>query len=339
MSLISQVGISLPLTADVASSADFLDEVIEEVQVAEESGFGICMIPEHRQGPDVGLGAPLTVSAAIVAATSRIAVATGVVLASTHHPVHLAEQVVTLDNLARGRFVLGVGAGYVASDFNPFNLPLEGRTSRLEEVMEGLRLLLGNESASYEGRSLSFPEVRVRPLPFTAPRPPIWLGAWSQKGIERAARLADGWIADPIRSTGEVAEMAEAYRAECARIGKEGTVTVMREAWVDEDDERARQAFPQVIEPIFRYYRRRGAVTEGPSDGSGVDFDVLADRMVFGSPQTCARLIQKVLTETGADRVVLHLRHPSGPGHIRTVEGIRNLGDALARASIGPPGK
>jgi alkanesulfonate monooxygenase SsuD/methylene tetrahydromethanopterin reductase-like flavin-dependent oxidoreductase (luciferase family) len=330
MSLTSRVGIALPLTADVASSADLLDEIIEEVQAAEESGFGLCMIPEHRQGPDISLGAPLTVAAALLARTRRITVATGVLLAATHHPVHLAEQVATLDNLARGRFVLGVGAGYQASDFNPFNLPLEGRTSRLEEVMQGVRLLLGKESASYEGRTVSFPEVRVRPVPFGAPRPQIWLGAWSLKGIERAARLAEGWIADPIRSTGEVADMAGAYRAECARIATPGTVTVMREAWIDEDDERARQSFPQVIEPIFRYYRRHGAVVEGPADGSGVEFSALADRMVFGSPQTCVSLIQDVLSKTGADRVVLHLRHPSGPGHVRTIEGIRTLGDALA---------
>jgi alkanesulfonate monooxygenase SsuD/methylene tetrahydromethanopterin reductase-like flavin-dependent oxidoreductase (luciferase family) len=330
VTLLSKVGIALPITANALCTADFLEEVIEEVQVAEESGFGICMIPDHRQVPEVSLGAPLTVAAALIASTRRITLATGVLLAGAHHPLHLAEQIATLDNLARGRFVLGVGAGYLPGDFSPFNISLQGRTSRLEEVLEGLSLLLSGELVQYEGRLVSFRETRLRPVPFSTPRPPIWLGAWSRAGIARAARLADGWIADPIRSTGEIAEMAQAYRAECAHVGRSGTITVMREAWVEVDDQQAEEAFPEVIEPIFRYFRRRGALAEGPADGSGVNFDELSDRMVFGSPQTCANVVDKVLAETGADRVVLQLRHASKPDHARTVDGIRTLGAALA---------
>lgn len=323
------VGLALPLTARVPTTADLLEELIEEVIVAEESGFDLCMVPEHRQGPDVSLGAPMTVAAALAARTSRIRIATGVLLAGVHHPVHLAEQVVALDHLSRGRFVLGVGAGYQEADLAPFGAKSSERAGRIEEVLAALEALLTADHASFDGRYVQFPEVALRPRPFTAPRPPVWIGAWSSPGVDRAVRMADGWIADPIRSDQEIATMAAQYRAACERAGTAGEVIVMREAWIDTDDEVAARHFAEVIEPIYRYYRRRGAFEEGPADGSGVHFDDIAPgRLVFGSPETCAERVREVASVTGADRIVLHLRHPGGPMHERSLENLRAFGRA-----------
>jgi alkanesulfonate monooxygenase SsuD/methylene tetrahydromethanopterin reductase-like flavin-dependent oxidoreductase (luciferase family) len=329
----SSVGIALPLTSRAGTTADLLEELIEEVEVAEQTGFGLCMIPEHRQGPDVSLGSPLTVAAALAARTRRINIATGVLIAAVHHPVHLAEQVTTLDHLSRGRFILGVGAGYQESDLAPFRIGLDERAGRLEDVLGGLDMLLTHPSTSFEGRTLSFPSVDLRPRPLTRPRPPIWLGAWSSNGIRRAAVVADGWIADPIRTDKEVANMAGAYRRECDRAGTVGTVIVMREAWIDEDTPQAAERCAGVIEPIYRYYRRHGAYAGAPGDGSaGGMAEMVTNRIVFGSPETCAARVAEVLDRTGADRVVLHVRHPGGPGHARTIEGLRALGQQLAQA-------
>jgi alkanesulfonate monooxygenase SsuD/methylene tetrahydromethanopterin reductase-like flavin-dependent oxidoreductase (luciferase family) len=322
-----RVGIALPLTTRSASSTDFVRELIDEAVAAERAGFGWCLVPEHRQGPDVATGAPLVLAAAILARTSRIRVATGVLLAAVHHPVHLAESVVGLDHMSHGRFVLGVGAGYQPADLEPFGATRREAARRLEEVLTATRMLLERPVATFTGDHVRFDDVAVRPRPLTVPAPPVWVGAWSQLGIDRAARLADGWIADPIRRTDEVAALAERYRQRCAETGRPAAVTVMREAWVDDDDATAARRFAPVIEPIYRYYRRHGAMDEHEDTAFEA---LLASRVVCGSAATCAKQVAEIAAATGADNVVLHVRHPTGPVHAEVVERIGALGTALA---------
>jgi alkanesulfonate monooxygenase SsuD/methylene tetrahydromethanopterin reductase-like flavin-dependent oxidoreductase (luciferase family) len=305
-----------------------IGQLVEEVQEAERGGFSFCLIPEHHQAPDPCITAPLTFAAALLSQTKSIVVGTGVLLAGVHHPVHLAEQMTMLDHLSDGRFVLGVGTGYQAADFDPFGVALDSRATLLEEVLVAVSALLESSVASFDGDHFSFKDVKLRPRPKSSPRPPIWVGSWSKKGVDRTARLADGWIADPIRSDGEIAALAVEYRAACGRHRRPGTVTVMREAWIDSDNERAVHRFAPVIEPIYRYYLRRGAYRGTHADDS-VPFADVADRVLCGDAATVARRIRETAASTGADRVALHLRHPQGPSHEDVVAGIVALGAAL----------
>jgi len=321
------VGISLPLTGRVGDVGQLLAELTEEVVLAEDLGFDLVVIPEHRQGPRITYCSPLTVAAHAIASTSRIQVATGVLVLPAHHPIHLAESVTMLDHLSDGRFRLGVGAGYQAADLEPFGRQLSDRGRLVEESLAALRSLMTADEASFRGEFVDFDGFKLRPRPLTPQGPPVWMGSWSNAGIRRAATLCDGWIADPIRTVTEVEEMARQYRAaaEDASAGSR-SVIVMREAWVDEDAERARQAFADVIMPVFDYYRRWGAL----SDTASTFDELAADRFVIGDPALCANAVDDITRRTGADSVVLQLRHPGGPGHERVMGGIRGLGAALA---------
>lgn len=312
-----RLGICMPLTSTAPTVADYLAELTAETVAAEAAGLDVVMLPEHHQGTPVSYSAPLTLAAHLLALTTRITVATGVLVLPGHHPVHLAEQLTMLDNLSGGRFALGVGAGYQEADLAPFGIDLADRAALLTETLTALGALLCDDPACFAGDHVAFPSVRLRPRPLTTPRPPIWLGSWSASGVRRAARLADGWIADPIRRVDEMAAMASAYRA----AGGDGPVVVMREAWIDSDRETARLAFEPVIAPIFGYYRKRGAYT-----GS---FDDLADdRFVLGSAEECVAQSVDVATRVGADVVLLTVRHPAAPDHEATVAHITALGQA-----------
>ena len=328
----AEVGLVLPLTATVPSTSALIGQLLEEVQEAERAGFAFCLIPEHHQGPDPGIAAPLTLAAVVLSKTQSMLVGTGILVAGVHHPVHLAEQVTMLDHLSDGRFVLGVGAGYQAADFDPFGVALDSRTARLEEVLVAAGALFESPVASFHGEHFSFKDVKLRPRPRSFPRPPIWVGSWSKKGVNSAARLADGWIADPIRSDDEIASLTAEYRTACLRQGRPGTVTVMREAWIDRDCDRAMARFGPVIEPIYRYYLRRQAY-RGPHENGEVRFAHIADRVICGDAPMVAKRIRDTATSTGANRVALHLRHPQGPSHEEVVEGIVALGTELQRSS------
>ena len=108
-------------------------EVIAEVQLAEASGFDSCFFGEHHQDKDGFLPSPLIVATAVAAHTRRLNVGTSVVLLPLHHPVRLAEDVITLDLVSKGRIILGVGIGYQPADFRAFNVPMEHRVTLFEE--------------------------------------------------------------------------------------------------------------------------------------------------------------------------------------------------------------
>ena len=115
-----------------------IDEVIAEAQLAEASGFDSCFFGEHNQDKDGFLPSPLIVATAVAAHTRRLKVGTSVILLPLHHPVRLAEDVITLDLVSKGRIILGVGIGYQPADFRAFNVPMEHRVTLFEESVGGI---------------------------------------------------------------------------------------------------------------------------------------------------------------------------------------------------------
>src|SRR5213082_715393 len=129
-----------------------IDEVIAEAQLAEACGFDSCFFGEHHQDKDGFLPSPLIVATAVAAQTRRLRVGTSVILLPLHHPVRIAEDVITLDLVSKGRVVLGVGVGYQPADFRAFSVPMEDRAERFEESIEILRLCWAGDTFSFRGK-------------------------------------------------------------------------------------------------------------------------------------------------------------------------------------------
>jgi alkanesulfonate monooxygenase SsuD/methylene tetrahydromethanopterin reductase-like flavin-dependent oxidoreductase (luciferase family) len=311
------IGILLPMAGRGMSAAQLLGELTAEVQAAEEAGLDLALMPEHHVGPPGSLTSPLTVAGWLLARTSRIRIGTGVLLLPLHPVVRVAEEVALLQQASNGRLILGVGAGYQEADFALFGVDRRRRTRLLEQALAELH-------ASWNGEPVR--DVAVRPgLEGTQP-PPVWLGAWSEPGVRRAARLANGWIADPVRTAGEVAGMARLYRDTCG--GGSGHVVVMREGWVGTETTTARAVYGPAVTPVYRYYLRSGAFPAGSGvTEADLTFDgALKERVVVGSPADVADGLASLVERTGADAIVLALRHPGGPPHAEVLEAIRLLG-------------
>jgi len=310
------LGIALPLAARDADPTEFIAEVLAEGRAADAAGFDVCLVPDHHRGPAACVVAPLALCAALAAITGRIRVGPGVLVLPVHAPLHVAEQVTLIDQISRGRAVVGVGAGYQQEDFEAFGSDRAQRGPRFAAALQELGRLLGEEGA-------------LCPVPVQRPRPPIWVGAWSAVGLRRAARLGDGWIADPVRSVTEVRAMAERYREACGATP--GEVVLMREAWVD-DEPGAAERFADAIMPVFRYYGRRGAAQFPDTFGA-----LAEDRFVFGSAEACLQQVDAIAATTAASVVILTLRQPGGPGHDAALRAIAAIGVArAARVSSSP---
>lgn len=137
---------------------------------------------------------PLTLLAAAAAVTNKIRLGTSVLLPAVRHPALVAKTVATLDFLSGGRVTLGIGFGSRPNDFGAVEVPFEGRGSRAEEAIQLIRRLWTEQNVNHQGRFFHVTNLTIGPRPIQSPHPPIWMGGSADSALNRAARLANGYI-------------------------------------------------------------------------------------------------------------------------------------------------
>ncbi|MEU6034672.1 TIGR03621 family F420-dependent LLM class oxidoreductase [Actinomadura sp. NPDC047616] len=213
----------------VVESARSADELTAVARRAERLGYATVTLRDHFLTEPFGdQFAPMVALTAAACATSTLRVGT-LVLANDHrHPVLLAKEAATLDQVSGGRFELGVGAGWLREEYDRAGIPFDPpgvRVERLEESLRILRGLLGGEKVSMTGRHYSVRDLEVFPRP--ASRPPLLVGAGSRRMLGLAGRYADivgilpralpdGTISDEIteRLPGTIARKVDHVRAQ-----------------------------------------------------------------------------------------------------------------------------
>ena len=310
-----------------------VDEVVEEAKLAEASGFDSCFFGEHHQDKDGYLPSPLIIATAVACQTRRLRVGTSVILLPLHHPVHVAEDVVTLDIVSKGRVTLGVGLGYQPADFQAFGVPIEERVGRLEEGIEVIRRCWKGEPFSFEGKHYQLEDLQVRPGPLQKPGPPLWIGASKRPGARRAGRLADGFVSTPSTGLNATVRLVENYRAAALAAGREPQVVLMRDAWVATTRAEAERVYGPEVMDAYKYHWRAGA-PEFRSTGSEEDFTldrVGPDRLILGDPEECVGDFHRWSEATGADYFLLRLRHAhsGGPPHDEIMKAIGLFGERV----------
>ena len=318
MSDAPRFGLLLPMLGTGLSAGALLQQLDQEVKTADAVGFDLCLVPEHHKAPDGSLTDPLTVISWLTGRTSRITIGGGVLIAALHSPVRLAEHSAILHQVSGGRHILGIGAGYQPDDFVAFGSDPAHRRAALEDTVKSVK-------AAWAGEALAGGHVVAPHL--GANRPEVWLGAWSRGGVRAASTLADGWLADPIRSEAETMRMNAWYREDCDQRGARPRTMLIRHLWLDTSDEAARAAYAPFVEPIYRYYHRAGAL--GPNPGIEAHElklgGALDDRVICGSPETVTDRLVAVMGATSSEGCVFALRHPSGPPSAAVVEAISGL--------------
>ncbi|MCX4750039.1 LLM class F420-dependent oxidoreductase [Kitasatospora sp. NBC_01287] len=161
---------------------------------------------------------PLLTLGFAAAVTSRIGLATGVLLLPEHNPVLVAKQAATLDVLSAGRFTLGVGVGWSAEEFAALGVPFARRGPRAAEYLAAMRVLWSDDVASFEGEFVRFEGIRVNPRPVRGRRLPVVLGGNSDAALRRAAAHGDGWYGFNLPAA-EVAAHVNALAGYGARLG------------------------------------------------------------------------------------------------------------------------
>ena len=166
------------------------------------------------------------------------------------HPVLVAEQIGTLAAIAQGPFIMQCGLGWGEDRFAAMGANFKTRPSAFEEALDIVRRLLAGETVSSARRfRIADASLALRP----AEPVEIWIGASAPPAIDRAARLAEGWIASPGLTFEEARTQADLYRERCAAYGKEpGAIVLRRDIYVGESSAEAQAVLQQALSRGYR---------------------------------------------------------------------------------------
>jgi alkanesulfonate monooxygenase SsuD/methylene tetrahydromethanopterin reductase-like flavin-dependent oxidoreductase (luciferase family) len=259
----------------------------------------------------------------------------GVLLASLHNPVEVAECIASLDAIWRGNFVFGVGLGYREVEFDAFGVPRGRRVSRFEQCLEVVRRLWTEDGVSFENEICKLSNVTLTCRPVQMPHPPIWVAANSDAAVRRAARLGDSLFINPHATMPVIAGQMAVYRAELARHGKPFPTVLpyLREIYCAKDKRTAVEIAGPHLAEKYRTYAQWGQDQVLPGrDSFRQSLEALAqDRFVLGSPEDCWEALRPCWEHVGANFLIFRT-HWSGMPVARALASMRLISDELLPA-------
>jgi probable F420-dependent oxidoreductase len=191
-----------------------------------ESPPGQGQIPEvysHISDPVVGM-------AMAAAVTSRLNVATGVMLVPERNPIVAAKELATLDHFSNGRVILGIGAGWLKEESDILGADFPHRWTQTKEYVAAMRKLWTKDEASFAGKYVNFPPVRLYPKPARKGGPPILIGSKDKNALRWVAQWGDGWCPIFLTPSALRDELGK-LRAECDRADNDFNrldITIMK---------------------------------------------------------------------------------------------------------------
>jgi len=164
---------------------------------------------------------PMVALGYLAARTSRIRLGVAVVNLPFVSPAVVAKQATTVDVLSGGRLDLGLGIGWMPEEFAATGASTARRGARTEEFLAVLRTLWADEVSSFSGEFYTIPAGRQDPRPVQKPGPPVLLGGMSRPAMERAGRIADGWITSSRADLSKIAEAVAVIREAASAAGRD----------------------------------------------------------------------------------------------------------------------
>jgi alkanesulfonate monooxygenase SsuD/methylene tetrahydromethanopterin reductase-like flavin-dependent oxidoreductase (luciferase family) len=185
-------------------------QLLEQIEwVDAGADFDGVSLTEHHFVDDGYSPSTLSLATAVGAITSRVQITTNIVQLPLHHPLRIAEDALTADIVSGGRFRLGLAGGYRELEFRAFGVSTRHRAGLMDEGVEILRRAFRGEEFSFSGRHWDLPPLRVTPGAIRPGGPEIWLGGTAGPAIDRAARIADGFLASQDQHGTAFLEAAE----------------------------------------------------------------------------------------------------------------------------------
>jgi len=263
------------------TESEAFDEAMEQVDAAEGLGLDVMWLAElHFEPRRSVLSAPLSIASAIAARTRRMKIGIAVQVLPLCHPLRLAEEAATVDQLSHGRLIFGVGRSGVAQTYEAYGVPYAESRDRFREILDVIEQAWTKPSFSYEGKYHRFNDVAVVPKPYQKPTPPIRIAASTPDTFPAIGRRGVPIFASVRHTTwsdlaGQIQRYHEAWQA-AGHPGR-GQVFVSAPTYIAETADRA---YAEPKHSILHFYHEQANLLEG------------AARLV--DPETAARRMRRV---------------------------------------------
>ncbi len=192
-----------------ASIPQIYDNAVEQVKLAEKSGFAASWFAEHHFSNYCACPSPLMMVARLAGETSKIKLGTGVVVTPLYNPARLLAEIGMVHALTHGRLVLGVGSGYQPYEFERFGEDLATSAEQLIELMQMLELAFSRETFSFNGQHYKMPETHIATRPANAGKFEIWTAGEHPKLVQYAARQGYISMISPRHYSADLLEKAK----------------------------------------------------------------------------------------------------------------------------------
>src|SRR5215469_10182615 len=291
--------------------AEAFAQSFELVDGAERWGLDAMWLGELHFDPARSvLSAPLCIASAIAVRTQRMKIGLAVQVLPLCHPLRLAEEAATVDQISQGRLIFGVGRSGVARTYEAYGVPYGESRDRFVEVLKIVRKAWTQDKISYQGKYHRFADVAVVPKPYQQPTPPIRVAATSADTFVSIGRQGlPIFVAVRYETAAEIAPHIADYRA--ALNGAGGGVFLRVPAYIAPTDAQAREeAEPSLI----HFYRQQAALLADSAKRAGVDGadrraqtarrlenityeEALQGTILIGSPVSVARRLEELRQE------------------------------------------
>jgi len=279
---------------------DVYHQTLEQAVLADQLGFDQVWFTEHHFLADGYLPAFQPLAGAIAARTTRVRISTDIALLPLYHPIRLAEEMAVLDHISNGRMELGIGMGYVPSEFAAFGVPLKNRVSMTEEGIDILRLAWGDGPFTYRGKRYQLNNVDVHPKPVQDGGPPLWIAAMSEAGALRAARFGTNLLPQGRRD-----EVLDPWRTAVTESGgdpRRSRVGIIRSVYVTDDRERDWPMLRSAERYRMSIYDR--FMNETPDTYAWGDNTAIPQSVIVGTADECVAELKSFISAFGITDIV-----------------------------------
>ncbi len=224
----------IPVNIGVANA----EQMVRMAQTAESVGvesvwtFEHVIVPvdyksKYPYSPNGKMGAmpetnfidPLIALAVVASQTKKIRLGTGVNILSQTNPLLMAKQVASLDLVSNGRFMLGVGIGWLQEEFVAMGVPFEKRGARFDDYVVAMKKVWSGDVVEHDSEFLNWHGFKSYPVPVQKPHVPVIIGGAKGKIYERIAKVGDGWFA-PAGDPAELSKSLGELKAVCKKLGR-----------------------------------------------------------------------------------------------------------------------
>jgi alkanesulfonate monooxygenase SsuD/methylene tetrahydromethanopterin reductase-like flavin-dependent oxidoreductase (luciferase family) len=319
------------------------EEGFQQVDAAERWGLDVMWLAELHFDPQRSvLSAPLSIASAIAARTRRIKVGIAVQVLPLCHPLRLAEEAATVDQISGGRLILGVGRSGLPRTYEDYGVSYAESRDRFAEVLEIVEQAWSRPKFSYEGRYYSFKNIAVVPKPLQKPLPPIRIAAASPDTYAAVGeRGLPIFINARYGSFSEFVPAIRQYREAYAAAGHEGRgrVYLRVPTYLAETEERAR-AEPE--ESVMHFYREQAERLRDSLSRAGTRAiegraerlkrienltyeEALTGQVLIGTPDMVTQRLRALQEELGIDGILAEINCGGLVPHQQVMTALRLL--------------